>query len=109
MPFQTILILEWFYVGMKVLAWCIDLNGIENKNTAKYSYPYLAKKYEVLIADIQIISQKVDTGPTPFKPVESAFNDPDTHIYIVWYTVIVLMSLSQGSCTWELDNWSCNG
>jgi hypothetical protein len=25
--------------GMKVLAWYIDLNGIENKNTVKYPYP----------------------------------------------------------------------
>ena len=28
-----------FYLGMKVLAWCIDLNGIGNKNTVKYPYP----------------------------------------------------------------------
>jgi hypothetical protein len=27
--------LEWVYLGMKVLAWYIDPNGIGNKNTVK--------------------------------------------------------------------------
>ena len=38
---------------MKVSAWYIDPNGIENKNTIKYSYPIGIKKYEILIVDAQ--------------------------------------------------------
>ena len=42
------------FLGMKVLAWYIDLNGIENKKTVKYPYPIGIKKCEL----------KDDTSPT---------------------------------------------
>ena len=34
-PFITILILGQFYLGMKVVAWYVGLNGIENTDTVK--------------------------------------------------------------------------
>ena len=38
-------------VGMKILAWCIDLNGIRNTNIVKYPYAIGIKKCEILIID----------------------------------------------------------
>ena len=37
------------YLGMKVLAWYIDLNGIEKENNIKDPYPTGIKKCEILI------------------------------------------------------------
>ena len=37
-PFWTILILGRFHLGMKVLAWYIDMNGIQNTNFIKHPY-----------------------------------------------------------------------
>ena len=37
---------------MKVLAWCIDMNGIV-KNIVKYPYPIGIQKREILIIDIE--------------------------------------------------------
>ena len=34
----TILILGWACLRLKVLAWCLDLNGIKNKDIVKYPY-----------------------------------------------------------------------
>ena len=42
--FITILKLGWFYPAEKVLAWYIDLNGIDNKNVLNFSYPTGIKK-----------------------------------------------------------------
>ena len=39
---------------MKILAWYIDLNGIENNNSIKHPYPYGIKKCETLIIDAQM-------------------------------------------------------
>ena len=50
-PFQTILIPGRFYLGMKVLAWYIDPNGIENKITITYPYLTGIKKCEILNID----------------------------------------------------------
>ena len=49
LPFYTILRLGRFNVGMKALAWCIDPNGFENKNTIKYSYPTDIKNFEIVV------------------------------------------------------------
>ena len=43
---------------MKVHAWCIDPNDIENKNTIKYLYPTGIKKCELLIIDTQFFFLK---------------------------------------------------
>ena len=43
---------------MKVLAWYIDRNGIENKNTVKDPYPTGIKKCEILILDTQMVLKK---------------------------------------------------
>ena len=37
------------YLGMKVLAWYIDLNGIGNINSIRYPYPTNIKICEILI------------------------------------------------------------
>lgn len=37
------------HLGMKVLAWYIDLNSIKNINIPKYSQPISIKKCEILI------------------------------------------------------------
>ena len=47
------LILGWFYIGVKVLAWYIDRNGIENKNIVKYPYTISIKKHDIFIIDTQ--------------------------------------------------------
>jgi hypothetical protein len=43
---------------MKVLAWFIDMNGIENKNTVKYPCPIGVQKREILTIVIQMLSKK---------------------------------------------------
>ena len=43
---------------MKVLAWYIDSNGIENMETVKYQYPAGTKIRGILIIDTQMISKK---------------------------------------------------
>jgi hypothetical protein len=40
---------------MKILAWYIDLNGIENNNSIKHPYPYGIKKCETLIIDAKMV------------------------------------------------------
>ena len=44
------LVLLWgdFVLGVKVLAWYKDPNGIQNKTAVKYSYPTNIKKGEIL-------------------------------------------------------------
>jgi hypothetical protein len=48
---------------MKVLAWYIDPNGIENKNTVNYPYPTGIKKCEFNILDTPMVTKKDDTSP----------------------------------------------
>jgi hypothetical protein len=48
-------------MGMKVLAWYIDPNVIETKNTLKCPYPVGCKNYDILITNTQMIS---NTKPT---------------------------------------------
>lgn len=35
---NIVLALGWIYLDLKVFAWCINLNGIINKNILKYKY-----------------------------------------------------------------------
>ena len=40
------------FLGTEILAWYIDLNGIENMNIVKYSYSILVlDKHEILVID----------------------------------------------------------
>lgn len=44
---------------MKSLAWHIDLNGVDNTNMVKYTYPnYVKKKPEALIKDTLMVFKK---------------------------------------------------
>ena len=52
-PFYVILLLGQFCLGIKIFEWCIDPNGIENKNTIKYPYPTGREKCETLVLDTQ--------------------------------------------------------
>lgn len=54
-PFITILILGQFYLGMKVVAWYVGPNGIENTDTVKYANHTGIKKEEILITDTRIV------------------------------------------------------
>jgi hypothetical protein len=51
---------------MKVLAWYLDLNAIENKNTVKFLYPTGTQKCDILVIDTQTVSNQKedDTSPT---------------------------------------------
>lgn len=40
-----------FCLGIKILIWCIDPNGIENDNTVKYPHLTGIRKCEILIID----------------------------------------------------------
>jgi len=53
-PISTILILGPFGLGMEVLAWYIDPNGIKN-NTVKHPYPTGIRKDEILLKDTQMV------------------------------------------------------
>ena len=53
-----------FYLGMKVLAWYIYLNGIKSKNIMKYTYPNVIKTCYIYIIDTQMVLNKNDTNPT---------------------------------------------
>jgi hypothetical protein len=61
-PVLTMLIV---FLGMIVFAWYIDPHGIENKSIIKYPYPTSIKICEFIIIDIQMVSKKDDTNPTP--------------------------------------------
>jgi hypothetical protein len=43
---------------MKVLAWFIDPNGIENKSNFKHPYPIGIKECQILNIDTRMISKK---------------------------------------------------
>jgi hypothetical protein len=43
-PFHTILILGSFRLGVKVLTWFLDPNGIKNTNVINHPYPTNKKK-----------------------------------------------------------------
>lgn len=45
---NTILILGWYYLSMKVLGSHLDPNGINNNNILKYPYPSTIKKFKNL-------------------------------------------------------------
>ena len=49
---------------MKVLAWYIDLNGIENKNIVKYPYPTSIQKTWFLCYKTQMTFKSDNTNPT---------------------------------------------
>ena len=49
---------------MKVLAWYIDPNGIENTNTIKYPYSTSIIKCEILIPDTQMVYKDDNVSPT---------------------------------------------
>ena len=49
---------------MKVLAWYIDLNGIENKNIVKYPYPTSIQKTWFLYYKTQMTFKSDNTNPT---------------------------------------------
>jgi hypothetical protein len=50
------------YLSKKVLAWCINLNYIKNKDAVKYLKPTVIKKFHILIIDTRIIFNKQDTN-----------------------------------------------
>jgi hypothetical protein len=49
---------------MKVLAWYIDLNDVENMKTVKYPYPIGTENRGLLIMDTQMVSKEDDSTPT---------------------------------------------
>ena len=51
---------------MKVLAWCIDPNGVENTNTVKNPYPNGITS-EILIKATQMIEKKMIADPHWYK------------------------------------------
>ena len=63
---------------MKVLAWYIDSNGIENMETVKYQYPAGTKIRGILIIDTQMISKKKEkkmiADQHSYKPLSMANN-----------------------------------
>ena len=52
-------------LGVKVLAWYIDQNGIGNKNIVKYPCPIGIRKWEILIKDTWIVFEKQQNKMTP--------------------------------------------
>lgn len=55
-PFYTTLIIYWFYLFLKVIAWYIDLSGIKNKNIFKSAYhSSLKKEMGIVSKDIQTV------------------------------------------------------
>jgi hypothetical protein len=48
------------YLGMKLLEWCINPNGIGNNDTVKYPYPSGNKKCEILIKNTRTIFWEKD-------------------------------------------------
>lgn len=61
---KTLLILVRYCLGARVLAWHINLNGIENKFTVKYPYPTGFQKCEILIIVLGLYKGKDDPRPT---------------------------------------------
>ena len=55
---------KMIYLGMKVLAWYIDLNDIKNKYNIRPPYPTSIKKCEFLFIETQLVSKKDNTNPT---------------------------------------------
>ena len=49
MPLKTTLTLGQFDLGMKILAWFIHPQGIENKMILKYPHPTDIKKCKILM------------------------------------------------------------
>lgn len=60
---NIILILVYFYLGMKILGWYIDPTDITNESTLKNPYPSGIKKCTFLIYS-QVVKENCDTYPT---------------------------------------------
>ena len=74
------MILGLFYLGLKVLAYCIDVNGIKNKYIIRYPYPTGVKKmcspYYIHLNGVKKENTKTITVQHWFQPIRIVHSLP---------------------------------